>query len=98
MLFGNTLKKLKAKKIYREDVRHVKKNLKCFAGSTVFLFGHLQSYHQKICKEAEDKREEAGKQEEKKPDLQAIYANKKQDRLDECFTSLLKYAASYPRQ
>ena len=54
MLFGNTLKKLKAKKMYSEDVRHVK-NLKCCAGSTTSLCGHLRNYHPKICKKAEDK-------------------------------------------
>ena len=54
VLFGNTLKKLKAKKMYSEDVRHVK-NLKCCAGSTTSLCDHLRSYHPKICKKAEDK-------------------------------------------
>ena len=57
--------KLKAKKIFRED-KASKKNLKCCAGPAISLFGHLRSYHQKICKEAEDKREEAQRKQEKK--------------------------------
>ena len=51
--------KIKSEKDIWGRCKACKKNLKCFAGSTISLFGHLRSYHQKICKEAEDKRKEA---------------------------------------
>ena len=91
VLFGNTLKKIKATKTYGGRCKTCTKNLKCCAGSTTSQFGHLRSYQPKICKKAEDKREDVQRRkEEKKPGLKTISDNKKQGRVDKCFTSLSK--------